>query len=373
MTVRLGYMTFTDWVSLPYEGGWTDTFVYRVSSQACLPPFAYAPIIKHLTTLKVRNLRKSMSLWVRVDAPGEWFGIELLHALRSLQVPYAVTDGRTPEQVDFSYPPWLGVSNSGRPPDMPDEPSLVSPEELLCLQALGRMVKGDADEIASLAGLSVGETTRMLLDLERRELVAFRTGHRLMRGRRREIESMPDPVPLWHITRRGTSLALRGWGVPRGASFDTRARQEQFLHLIPGKHRSISRQWPAWLQAAWPQAEIWTAWAEVKLPKPLKTVPDALAWGRIQGYETLFWLEVGDNHKSRIRIEDDMRVRLRDALLLAKRTNVRLVFAFLGPKWVQDAASWAFERLPEEVGVVMAGWMKFGKLPVLEWGRVMRR
>ena len=123
MTVRLGNMTFADWVSLPYDGGWTDTFVYRVSSQACLPPFAYAPIIKRLTTLKIRNLRKSMSLWVQVDAPGEWFAIELLHALKGLQVPCAVTDGRTPKKEDFSYPMWLGVSDSGRPPAVPDGPS----------------------------------------------------------------------------------------------------------------------------------------------------------------------------------------------------------------------------------------------------------
>jgi len=372
MTVRLGNMTFADWVSLPYDGGWTDTFIYRVSSQACLPPFAYAPIIKRLTTRKVRNLRKSMSLWVQVEAPGEWFPIELLHALRGLQVPYAVTDGRMPEEVDFFYPPWLGVSNSGKPPIVPGEPNLVSPEELLCLQALGRMVKGEPDEIAALIGLPVDNMAQILLNLERRELTIFRTGHRLTRVRRREINTVPDPFPLWHITRRGTSLALRSWGVPKGESFSTRARQEQFLHLISGKHRRISRMWPAWLKAAWPHAEIWTAWAEVKLPK-LKTIPDALAWGRIQGYESLFWLEVGDNHKSRAEIEANMRVRLRDALTLSRRTNVRVVFAFLGPKWVQDAAVWAFEKLPSEIGVVMAGWTKFGQLPVLEWGKVMRR
>lgn len=68
-----------------------------------------------------------------------------------------------------------------------------------------------------------------------------------------------------------------------------------------------------------------------------------------------------------------MRIRLRDASVLAKRTNVRMVFAFPGPNWVQDAATSAFERLPPEIGVVMAGWTKFGKLPVLEWGKVMRR
>ncbi len=373
MTVRLGSMTFSDWVSLPFDGGWTDTFVYRVSSQACLPPFAYAPILKRLTTLKVRNLRKSMSLWVQVDSSGEWFAIELRHALRGLQVPYAVTNGRTPEKLDFSYPTWLGVSDSGKPPDVPDEHSLVSPKELLCLQALGRIVKGNADEIASLTGLPVRYMNKMLLDLEKQELVVFRTGHRLTKSRRREIESMPDPCKLWHLTRQGTSLALRGWGVPKTVTFDKKFREEQFTNLIPSDHRNKARLWPAWLKAAWPQAEIWTGWAEVKLPKPLKTVPDALAWGRIQGYESLIWLEVGDDHKRRSDIEDNMRVRLRDALALVKRTNVRLVFTFLGPKWVQDAASWAFERLPPEVGVVMAGWTKFGELPVLEWGRVMRR
>jgi hypothetical protein len=64
---------------------------------------------------------------------------------------------------------------------------------------------------------------------------------------------------------------------------------------------------------------------------------------------------------------------LRDALTLSRRTNVRVVFALLGPKWVQNAASWAFEKLPPEIGVVMSGWTKFGELPVLEWGKVMRR
>jgi len=373
MTVRLGNVTFADWISLPHKGRWTDTFVYRVSSQACLPPFAYAPVIKRLTTLKVRNLRKSMSLWVQVDAPGEWFAIELLHALKGLQVPYTVTDGSVPEFVDFFVPPWLGVSNTGRPPAVPDETNLVSPEELLCLQALGRMVKGEPDEIASLAGLPDAGMKRTLLDLEERELTIFRTGHHLTKGKPREDETKPDPHPLWHLTRRGTSVALRSWGVPKTVTFDRKYREEQFVNLIPTEHRSKARMWPAWLKAAWPHAEIWTAWAEVKLPKPMKTIPDALAWGRIQGYETLFWLEVGDDHKSRLEIEANMRIRLRDALALSRRTNVRVVFAFLGPKWVQDAAVQAFEKLPLEIGVVMSGWTKFGLLPALEWGRVMRR
>jgi hypothetical protein len=93
MTVRLGSMTFSDWISLPFDDGWTDTFVFRVSSQACLPPYAYVPLLKRLTARKVRNLRHSMSLWVQVDAPGEWFAAELRRSLKGLQLPYAVTNG----------------------------------------------------------------------------------------------------------------------------------------------------------------------------------------------------------------------------------------------------------------------------------------
>ena len=370
MTVRLGTMTFADWVSLPYRDGWTDTFVFRVSSQACLPPYAYVPLIKRLVTRKVRNLRRSMSLWVQVDAPGQWFGVELHRALRGLQVPYAVTNGRTPDYVDFSYAPWLGVSSPGRPPDVADEPGLALQDDLRCLQALGRMVKGTEDEIASLTGSLVSETERRLDDLRERGWVAFEKGYRITG--KRKIKTMPDPFPLWRLTRSGMSLVLRSWGVPKTVTFDRGAREEQHLYQIPGRHRSISRKWAAWLKAAWPQFEIWAGWAEVKLPKT-RTIPDALAWGRVRGYETLFWLEVGDDHKGRIEIEKDMRLRLQDALVLARRTNMRLVFAFLGPNWVQDAAGLAFEKLPPEAGVVMAGWTKFGALPVLEWGKVSRR
>src|SRR3989304_5281282 len=44
--------------------------------------------------------------------------------------------------------------------------------------------------------------------------------------------------------------------------------------------------------------EIWTRWSQLRVQAQY-VVPDGLAWGRIQGYETLFWLEVGDGHKSR--------------------------------------------------------------------------
>ena len=46
MTVRIGNMTFSDWVSLPFEGGWTDTFIFRIDAQACLPPFRLRPALE---------------------------------------------------------------------------------------------------------------------------------------------------------------------------------------------------------------------------------------------------------------------------------------------------------------------------------------
>ena len=36
-------MTFSDWVSLPFQDGWTDTFIFRIDAQACIPPFEFAP------------------------------------------------------------------------------------------------------------------------------------------------------------------------------------------------------------------------------------------------------------------------------------------------------------------------------------------
>jgi hypothetical protein len=274
------------------------------------------------------------------------------------------------EFIDFTYLPWLGVSNSGRPPHVEDEPSAVSVEELRCLQALGRMVKGKEEEIASLADRTTSDVRRMLYDLEMRKSVVFKRGYQI--GKNGPIKTKPDPISLWHLTRRGTSLALRSWGVPKTVTFDRKVRGERHLFHLIGEHRNISRKWLAWLKAAWPHVDVWAGWAEVGIPE-IRVIPDALAWGRVQGYETLFWLEVGDDHRSRPTIEAKMKKRFHSASQLARRTGVRLVFAVLAPHWVQNAAGWAFENLPGDVAVVMGGWKHFGELPSLEWGKVMRR
>jgi hypothetical protein len=100
-------------------------------------------------------------------------------------------------------------------------------------------------------------------------------------------------------------------------------------------------------------------------------IPDALAWGKIQGYETLFWLEVGDEHKRKDKIADITAKRLDQAWELYERTGVRLVYAQLSTNWVHEAARWACINLPKDVAVVMGNPRRFGELPMLEWGNVI--
>ena len=186
---------------------------------------------------------------------------------------------------------------------------------------------------------------------------------------------MTNPKPkqihlfwLWYPRSKGLSIALRSWGVP--TALDFKNRTEENLQQIGTPHRQISRTWSEWLKSAWPHAEIWAGWSEVRIPG-ISVIPDALAWGKIQGYETLFWLEVGDEHKRRDKINDITTRRLDQARQLCERTGVRLVYVQLSTDWVHEAARWACVNLPKEIAVVMGSMRRFGELPVIEWGRVM--
>ena len=102
MTVRVGKVTFSDWVSLSFQDGWTDTFIFRIDSHACLPPFCYEEPLRRMSSHTNRK-RPGASLWVQVDAPGEWFMLEVRRSLKGLALPYAVTlIGKTPDWLEFS-------------------------------------------------------------------------------------------------------------------------------------------------------------------------------------------------------------------------------------------------------------------------------
>lgn len=263
MTVRIGDMTFADWASLPFADGWTDTFIFRISARACLPPFAYSHLLKRIVA-HTRRKRKSTSVWVQVDSPGEWFVAEVRRSLHGLRLPYAVTRGDSPPDfLEFSYRPWLGHAPSPRPPAVEKKPFPVSAEELSCLQALGRMKKGNEREVASLAGLPFDLTASLLSSLKAKKFTVHKQGRIELRSKNKPAQM--DLFPSWQLTRRGLSVALRCWDVPRNTSFK-KSRLEENLYQIGSEHRTIARLWPAWLKSAWPQAEIWSGWSEVRIP-----------------------------------------------------------------------------------------------------------
>jgi len=365
MTVRIDDVTFSDWTSLQYPDGWTDTFIFRIDAHACIPPFNYAPLIRRLVA-HVVNKRSCASIWVQVDSPGEWFIVEVRKSLQGLRLPYSVTQaGVKPEVLEFSCKPGIFENPPPHPPVVDGKMPTVSSDELRCLQALARMGQGLESEISSLAGLTRASTTICLGSLADQVLVTHE-----MRQKIPPVRSKPKQIsfiPYWYVKPRGLDLALRSWGAPRGVFF--RKRREAHLRQLETDHRHISRLWPDWLRSAWLQAEIWTGWSEVRIPG-MRVVPDGLAWGRVQGYETLFWLEVGDGHKSMEEIEQPTRKRCVYARKLCRRTGVRLAYTQLSTKWVHDTARWAFVDLTAEEAVVMGNLRRFGELPILEWGRV---
>jgi hypothetical protein len=81
----------------------------------------------------------------------------------------------------------------------------------------------------------------------------------------------------------------------------------------------------------------------------------------------LFWLEVGDDHKSTKGIEKITKERLKSAEKFCMRTGARLVYAQVSTKWMLEAVGWSIGNLSLEVAMVMGNKQKFGKLPIVEW------
>ena len=365
MSVRIGKITFSDWVSLKFEDGWTDTFIFHIDALNGLPPFVYHPLLQRLTA-HLKTKRSGASLWVQVDGPGEWYLAEVKYSLLfGLNTPCAVTSpGKQPDWTAFSSPPRLWHDAPKRPPAVEDKYLSLSAMELNCLRILARTKTGDEEEIASLSDLSVEQTCQCLATLKDKHLVKPVNSVDESAG---ENNSSPKQGQkhFWILKDHGLSLALRSWGAPSGVEFT--ARQEEQPHHAQTPHRRISRRWPAWLRSAWPHAEIWTGWSEVRMPE-MSVIPDGLAWGKMHGFETLFWLEVGDEHKNKEHIEKITRTRLHEAVRFCQKTGVRLVYAQLSMGWVGRAALWGTANLPMNTAVVMGNMHRFGELPVVEWG-----
>jgi len=353
-------LCFDDWKSLQLgDNRWSDTFIRRVSAQDGLPPTDYAIAIKQLVNLLVDKDgrgRPSASVWISVQTEnGTWFAREIKKSLEGVSQPFAVTMKDVPPRlVDFSFYPNTSTTPSPEPPRKTDPiPEDITEAELFCLRVLARLERGFTAEIASLTNMSRPTARQALHGLTNRGLISHLTEN--------------EKYPVWEIRRKGLSIALRSWRVPPGASF--RARSERNRHS-EGRHRRVARLWPAWLRKAWPHADIWAGWSEVSLGGYLR--PDALAWGRLHGRETLFVLEVERGNRSSTQLELKAQRKLNRALTYAREFSLYLVFAILGPNWVLDAEIGAFRDLPDDVALVLGDWKAFGELPVPSWGYTQR-
>jgi hypothetical protein len=380
MPVQVGTSVFHGWTAIEYPpAGWTDTFIFSMQHDAGLPPDDYAQLLRKLTW-QLNKLRHGASIWVQVDGPGMWYAKEVRRVLRGVNLPIAVTLSGVsqPELESFNLIPYTIKVPSG-PPPLAEGWYLgdLSRKQLDCLRVLARLQKGYTKEIASLLGCGIYKARRMLRVLVEKGYALYITDFvkparpkQMIRFGGKEFGcSMPGEkkrYPFWQITKKGTSIALRSWGLPPNYYFPER---KEFRTPPDRKHRRIARQWLAWVKKAWSHAEVWTGWSEVYI-KRLAATPDALAWGRLDGWETLFWLEVESGHSSREVLRKKLSRRLWQACAYTQSLNVRLVFVLLAMPWVQEAARPVLAGIPDTVAVVTGNWNEFGRLPVVEWGKV---
>ena len=378
--VRVGTSVFHGWTAIEYPpAGWTDTFIFSMQHDAGLPPDDYAQALRKLTW-QLNKLRRGASIWVKVDGPGMWYAKEVRRVLRGVNLAVAVTMSGVsqPELESFYLMPYTLRVPSGPPPLAADwYLGDLSRKQLDCLRVLARLQKGYTTEIAALVGVGIDLARKMLRVLVEKEYALYITDFvkparpklMTMIGGKEVGRSKPDEkksYPFWQVTRKGSSIALRSWGLPPDYYFPER---KEFRAPLDSRHRRVARQWPAWVRKAWSHAEVWTGWSEVYI-KGLDATPDALAWGRLDGCETLFWLEVESGHSSREVLQRKLSRRLSQACAYTHSLNVRLVFVLLAMPWVQEAARSALAGIPDTVAVVTGDWKEFGRLPVVEWGKV---
>jgi hypothetical protein len=311
-------------------------------------------------------------------APGRWYFEEVKYALRNPSIPVAVTKGKEhlPRTIDFSVLP--GIREIPSPPGLPtDELSTfqLSERTISCLLALARLTVAYTNEISRYCMINEAYCLESLRELESLRYIEHRedpfiNSHLMTARQKSSMGSVKEEGirPYWRIRRPGVSAALRHWGVPAGVPFEFRSERNK---LVDGPHRRRSRQWPTWVQKALPHANIYAGWSEVGIPG-LRANPDSLAWGDINGVETLFWMEVESGKSSRQLILDKTITRWRKAVAYADYVGVHLVFAFLGMPWVRNAARLAFMDVSKSCAVVVADWSKekFGQLPYPKWGEV---
>lgn len=352
MAYRVASAIFPEWQALAWPDRWVEVFRLSVSLHDGLPPTDRALMLRGLARYMAKR-RPGACLWICLeDCPGTWFTQVLREGMDDLPLPVAITQGsKALELHDFHPRPWLSIRPPTPPREIaePDHP-VLNRMEWAVLHSLARVQVATTDEIAGLASHNRNFTRNVLKGLVAKGLV--------------QLEQVKKPW-LWSIRRAGLSLALRSWHMP---SIGVYAFHRERRAPTGRRHRQVSRIWSAWLKHAWPGAEVWAGWSELSLPG--RRYPDGLAWGRLDGAETLFWLEVESGHYSSGLLQEKMKTALQRAITYAARYHLRLVFCLLAQPWSCRAAAAIFTQVPEWAAVVLQDWKRFGRLPRWEWGVV---
>ena len=329
-----------------------DVFKHSFSATDGLPPYAQARVID-LICNQLKKVRPASALWVSVAAQGTWY-LRELERLVKRRLPITILPADQTPQDALDFKPYAG----SRHVSIPDERWLARPfrvddyglkaSALRILRILARLKTGYTREITSLAGFSETHVHHLLKGLQAGSLIEWK--------RVGKYEG-------WAIRNQGLRLAHRSWNIPKGAHFAPYRREYRYAGE---RHRRVARLWRAWLEDAYPSVEIWESWTEVPLQKG---IPDALAWGKHRGRETLFWLEVDSGHSSKEIMERNYRDRVWNAYLHAKEWGLPIVFCVMGPPWVVEEFPFCIKQVMPNLGMIGHDWREFGILPDYEIGQ----
>ena len=329
-----------------------DIFKHSLSYKDGLPPYAQARIIDLLVNRLIKS-RRYPALWISVEGPGDWFRYEIKRLIK-YRIPMTVQSARKTSVHEREFyqsirPTYL------REGDVPILAPRFEPVEygiresaLRVLQVLARLKTAYRPEIASLTGFSESHARNLLKQLQGENLIE-----------RKKIGKYEG----WAIRTKGLSLAHRSWNIPKGVHF-TKYRGE--FRYAGERHRRVSRRWRAWLEAAYPNVEIWESWTEAPL---FDGIPDALAWGYKGNQEILFWLEVDSGHSSEKVMRRNYSRRFQNAYHHAERLGIPIVFCIMGPPWVVRFFPLCIPYLYPNLAVIGQDWRAFGELPIYEFGR----
>ena len=128
--------------------------------------------------------------------------------------------------------------------------------------------------------------------------------------------------------------------------------------------------WPLWLRKSWGSyIELWECWTETYL-KP-GGYPDALAWGKYNGEEMLFWLEVDTGHTGRERMRTKYNRSVQKAAEYAALVGIKIIFVIVSRRWAVAPLHFGFPSLSSNIAVISHDWSDVGRLPIPQFGRAV--